>query len=326
MASKSTQAISRKKSKPTTARSNSEASGHVTRSMARNQPTTFVVLPSKSGEPIITLANLADQHASQSEDQCASRSEGKHASRSEEKETPNKSREQSFSPATNDETSTASYDRSPNDDEDHTYGMSVDYSSQPIPMQVMVTDASTIEEQIANLMGAAEKLTKTVEEKDTQIAELYSRLESQEEEKKHKVGESSKNNDEDDDGLLGSMSFQQLQDIITNSIRAQYGGPSHDSLTYSKPYTKRINGLRMPLLPELSLSRLKPSRQLPPSGQPPAASPPQFGPPSPPLPPRPSPRASNPPEEEKSRRKPPIDTSPELRHPATIGRDSWLIL
>ena len=33
-------------------------------------------------------------------------------------------------------------------------------------MQVMVTGASTIEEQIANLMGAVEKLTKTVEEKD----------------------------------------------------------------------------------------------------------------------------------------------------------------
>ncbi|KAL6201095.1 hypothetical protein ACLB2K_024810 [Fragaria x ananassa] len=74
------------------------------------------------------------------------------------------------------------------------------------------------------------------------------------------------------------------------------------------------------------LANMLKSRQLPPSGQPPAASPPQFGPPSPPLPPRPSPRASNPSEEEKSRRKPPIDTSPELRHPATIGRDSWLIL
>ena len=121
MASKSTQAISTKKSKQTTAKSNSEPSGHVTRSMARNQPTTFVDLPSNPRELVITLANLADKHAS--------RSEGKRASRSEEKETPNKSREQSFSPATNDETSTASYDRSPNDDEDHTYDMPADHSS-----------------------------------------------------------------------------------------------------------------------------------------------------------------------------------------------------
>ncbi|KAL6138284.1 hypothetical protein ACLB2K_063567 [Fragaria x ananassa] len=135
MASKITQAISTKKSKPTTARSNSEPSG-------------------------------------------------KRASRSEEKETPNKSRERSFSPATDDESSTASYDGSPNGDEDNTYGLPMHYSSQHIHMQVMVTGASTIEEQVANLMGAVQKLTKTVEEKDLQIVELYSRLESQDEEKK----------------------------------------------------------------------------------------------------------------------------------------------
>ncbi|KAL6191127.1 hypothetical protein ACLB2K_037519 [Fragaria x ananassa] len=168
MASKSTQAISTKKSKPMTARSNSEPSGHVTRSMARNQPTTFVVLPFNPRKPVITLVNLTDKHALQSE--------GKRASRSEENETPNKSRERSFSPATDDESSTTSYDGSPNGDEDNMYGIPVDYSSQPIPMQVMVTGASTIEEQIANLMGAIEKLTKMVEEKDMQIAELYSRL------------------------------------------------------------------------------------------------------------------------------------------------------
>ena len=198
-----------------------------------------MVLSSNPGEPVITLANLADKRAS--------RCESKRASRSEEKKTPNKSRERSFSLAMDDESSTASYNGSPNNDEDRMYDIPADYSSQPIPMQVMVIGASTIEEQIANLMGAVQKLTKTVEEKDLQIAELYSRLESQDEEKKHKVDESSKKDDKDDDGSLGSMFFQQLQDIITNSIRAQYGGPSRDSLTYSKPYTKRINGLRMPL-------------------------------------------------------------------------------
>ncbi|KAL6225748.1 hypothetical protein ACLB2K_004597 [Fragaria x ananassa] len=157
MASKSTQATMTKKSKPTTTRSNSEPSSHVTRSMARIQPTTFVALPSNPREPVITLANLAD--------------------------------------------------KSPNGDEDNTYGMPVDYSSQPITMQVMVTGASSIEEQIANLMGAVEKLTKTVEEKDMQIAELYSRLESQDEKKKHKVGENSRSDDKDNDGSLKSMSF-----------------------------------------------------------------------------------------------------------------------
>ncbi|KAA0042988.1 ty3-gypsy retrotransposon protein [Cucumis melo var. makuwa] len=33
--------------------------------------------------------------------------------------------------------------------------------------------------------------------------------------------------------------------MITSSIRAQYGGPPQTSFMYSKPYTKRINDLRM---------------------------------------------------------------------------------
>ena len=34
--------------------------------------------------------------------------------------------------------------------------------------------------------------------------------------------------------------------MIINTIRAQYGGPSTSSLTYSKPYTKRIDNMKMP--------------------------------------------------------------------------------
>ena len=33
--------------------------------------------------------------------------------------------------------------------------------------------------------------------------------------------------------------------MIVNFIRAQYGGPSQTSFMYSKPYTKRIENLRM---------------------------------------------------------------------------------
>ena len=46
--------------------------------------------------------------------------------------------------------------------------------------------------------------------------------------------------------LIALLSVQQLQDMITNTIRAQYGGSSTNSLTYSKPYTKRINNIRIP--------------------------------------------------------------------------------
>ena len=44
---------------------------------------------------------------------------------------------------------------------------------------------------------------------------------------------------------MASISIQQLQDMITNTIRAQYGGSSTSSLIYSKPYTKHIDNMRM---------------------------------------------------------------------------------
>ena len=45
---------------------------------------------------------------------------------------------------------------------------------------------------------------------------------------------------------MASISIQQLQDMITNTIRAQYGGSFTSSLIYSKPYTKHIDNMRMP--------------------------------------------------------------------------------
>ncbi|KAA0066866.1 ty3-gypsy retrotransposon protein [Cucumis melo var. makuwa] len=47
--------------------------------------------------------------------------------------------------------------------------------------------------------------------------------------------------------FVAFLSVQQLQDMITSFIRAQYGGPQQTSFMYSKPYTKRINDLRMPV-------------------------------------------------------------------------------
>ncbi|KAA0049967.1 ty3-gypsy retrotransposon protein [Cucumis melo var. makuwa] len=47
--------------------------------------------------------------------------------------------------------------------------------------------------------------------------------------------------------FVASLSVQQLQNMIANSISAQYEGPLQTSFMYSKPYTNRINNLRMPL-------------------------------------------------------------------------------
>ncbi|KAM1977124.1 hypothetical protein TB1_013068 [Malus domestica] len=45
---------------------------------------------------------------------------------------------------------------------------------------------------------------------------------------------------------MGSLSIQQLQEMITNTIKAQYEGSSNTSGLYSKPYSKKIDALRMP--------------------------------------------------------------------------------
>jgi len=48
------------------------------------------------------------------------------------------------------------------------------------------------------------------------------------------------------DRSLGSMSVEQIQSLIANVIKAQLGGVSHKTHLYTKPYTKRIDTLRMP--------------------------------------------------------------------------------
>ncbi|KAH7848898.1 hypothetical protein Vadar_009870 [Vaccinium darrowii] len=59
-------------------------------------------------------------------------------------------------------------------------------SPYSMSMQVMTTGAATIEEQLATMARTIEKLTKTVEDKDLQIASLMNKLEAQ------KVGETSR--------------------------------------------------------------------------------------------------------------------------------------
>lgn len=41
--------------------------------------------------------------------------------------------------------------------------------------------------------------------------------------------------------------FVQLHNMIADTIRAQYGGPTQSSLVYTKPYTQRIEVVRMPI-------------------------------------------------------------------------------
>ncbi|KAA0033675.1 ty3-gypsy retrotransposon protein [Cucumis melo var. makuwa] len=63
-------------------------------------------------------------------------------------------------------------------------------------------------------------LMKVVEERDYEIASLKDHIESR-------------------------VLLNQLQEMIANSIKTQYGRPAQTFSLYSKPYTKRIDNLKM---------------------------------------------------------------------------------
>ncbi|KAM1019339.1 hypothetical protein ACFX13_041426 [Malus domestica] len=125
-------------------------------------------------------------------------------------------------------------------------------SSGSSAMQVMTIEATSIDEQLAQMNEVIARLTRTVEEKDLQIAALVSRLEPQDGENPNPEDEptveriDAKPEPDQAAALIGSLSIQQLQEMITNTIKAQYERSSNTSGLYSKPYSKKIDALRMP--------------------------------------------------------------------------------
>ncbi|KAM1096786.1 hypothetical protein ACFX19_014530 [Malus domestica] len=100
-------------------------------------------------------------------------------------------------------------------------------SSSGIAMQVMVAGATSIEEQLAQMNETIAKLTRTVEDKDLQIAALVNQLDAKPDEKARQGDNPvKKENDEDEEPpvenfeetlkpdqaatLMGSLSIQQL--------------------------------------------------------------------------------------------------------------------
>ncbi|KAM2542346.1 hypothetical protein TB2_021784 [Malus domestica] len=135
--------------------------------------------------------------------------------------------------------------------------------SRLLVAQVMTIGVTSIEEQLAQMNEAIARLTRIVEEKDLQIVTLVNRLEAQDGEKPDPEDDPLKRRDDEEDELtveridvkpepdqaavlMGSLSIQQLQEMITNTIKAQYEGSSNTSGLYSKPYSKKIDALRMP--------------------------------------------------------------------------------
>ncbi|KAA0065983.1 ty3-gypsy retrotransposon protein [Cucumis melo var. makuwa] len=126
----------------------------------------------------------------------------------------------------------------------------------PDVMSVMMTDI-TAEAVMAEMERKINFLMKVVEERDHEITALREQMQTREtvessqtsvvkatDKGKNVVQE---NQPQQQSVSVASLSVQQLQNMITNSNRAQYGGPPQTSFMYSKSYTKRIDNLRMPL-------------------------------------------------------------------------------
>ncbi|KAM2711782.1 hypothetical protein EV1_031863 [Malus domestica] len=126
-------------------------------------------------------------------------------------------------------------------------------SSGSSAMQVMTIGATSIDEQLAQMNEAIARLTRTVEEKDLQIAALVSRLEPQDDDNPNPEEEPPVENidvkPEPDQAaaLMGSLSIQQLQEMIASTVKAQYEWSSNTFELYSKPYSKKIDALKMPM-------------------------------------------------------------------------------
>ncbi|KAM1044841.1 hypothetical protein ACFX2I_035808 [Malus domestica] len=107
------------------------------------------------------------------------------------------------------------------------------------------------------------RLTQIVEEKDLQIAALVNRLEPQNGENPDPEDDPLKRGDGEEEepqvekidmklepdqaaALMGSLFIQQLQKMIASTVKAQYEGSSNTSGLYSKPYSKKIDALKMP--------------------------------------------------------------------------------
>ncbi|KAL0358131.1 UNVERIFIED_CONTAM: hypothetical protein Scaly_1498800 [Sesamum calycinum] len=101
---------------------------------------------------------------------------------------------------------------------------------------VMVTNATTIEEQLASLTRAIEGLTKHVQEQAAQIARLINKADNVD--ASHVMGKQVEAHDEVEASAKQHYTEKDKSKIEKNS---------KSSLNYSKPYTPRIDILKMPM-------------------------------------------------------------------------------
>ncbi|KAA0051097.1 ty3-gypsy retrotransposon protein [Cucumis melo var. makuwa] len=139
------------------------------------------------------------------------------------------------------------------------HNSSFESSNEEVPypniMSVMVTDVDISEDRMIELEKMVNMLMKEVEERDFEIVSFKNHIEIRgvvESSHRHTVKNVDKGKtimqerQPQNSTLIVSLSVQQLQEMIANSIKTQYGKSTQTSYLYSKPYMKRIDNPRMP--------------------------------------------------------------------------------
>jgi len=145
-------------------------------------------------------------------------------------------------------------------------------SSQTAIMPAMMIGAVNFEEEFASMKATLERLLKESAEKDARIqrqkehiSKLLKKLDkgpcessnrgvsSDEDEEGSNRSEASEDNGgskkgdkPQNDSSLSAMTAEQIQELIAKAVKTQLGVSSRKSHLYIKPYTKRIDVLRMP--------------------------------------------------------------------------------
>uniref|UniRef100_A0A2N9IVU3 Retrotransposon gag domain-containing protein n=1 Tax=Fagus sylvatica TaxID=28930 RepID=A0A2N9IVU3_FAGSY len=132
-----------------------------------------------------------------------------------------------------------------------------------IVMPVMMTNTTSMEEQVSIMAKTLEELMKSITEReakrDAQMSFVMSKIENvpksnhTEGDLKKEVHREEAENSKNDEtpkflqfSLDRSISSSQLKEFIKDAIKDQVGSMSQSSICYVKPYTQRIDLIRMP--------------------------------------------------------------------------------
>ncbi|KAH0696228.1 hypothetical protein KY290_013583 [Solanum tuberosum] len=123
-------------------------------------------------------------------------------------------------------------------------------SSNSTKVNLLMVDATDMDKKFAMMEQTIEALKKFIYEKNLQIAELIGKLDLYNSGESHHILTTQEKVDIDSptkpidsqsakhSASVAILTIQQLQVMITNTIKAQYIGPPQSSLGYSKPYSK----------------------------------------------------------------------------------------